>query len=57
MKTQTALILAHLRDRGGITSIEALELYGCFRLAARISDIKALGYEVTTETVHAPNGK
>ena len=56
MKTQTLLILAHLQTHDGITSLEALDLYGCFRLAARIADLKALGYTITSETVQR-NGK
>ena len=40
--TQTEAILAALRRRGeeGLTPLEALDAFGCFRLAARIADIK-----------------
>lgn len=48
---QTAAILNHLQVIGPITPLEALDRYQCFRLAARIADIKALGYTVETETV------
>jgi hypothetical protein len=42
--TQTELVLDELRRRGeaGLTPIEALRDIGTFRLAARISDAKAL---------------
>lgn len=40
-----------------ITPIEALDLFGCFRLGARIADIKAKGYLVYSEFVTGENGK
>lgn len=49
--TQTEAILRHLQVEGSISPIEALERYGCFRLAARISDLKALGHPIETEIV------
>jgi hypothetical protein len=55
--TQTDRILAHLQAHQSITPIEALELYGCFRLAARISDLREAGHQIETETVRGPNGK
>ena len=39
MKTQTQKILKHMR-KGWINPLQALRLYGCFRLAARINEIK-----------------
>lgn len=38
-------ILAHMMH-APITPIEALDLYGCFRLAARIRDLKDEGYPI-----------
>lgn len=49
MKTQTQNILAHLQLGNSITPIEALNMFGCLRLGARIHDIKRLGYDVITE--------
>ena len=51
--TQTTAILRILRLRGTITPLEALEEVGCFRLAARISDLRAEGYPIVTECVEA----
>ena len=48
--SQTTQILRHLK-RGPITPIQALEKYGCFRLAARIHDLRGQGHKITTETV------
>ena len=39
-KTQVAGILDYMREGKEITSLEALNLFGCLRLAARIADIK-----------------
>jgi hypothetical protein len=50
MKTsQTEAILEHLKSGKTITPIEALNLYGSFRLAARISDLRQQGHNIITE--------
>lgn len=40
--TQTDAILAALRRGAPLTPADALRLFGCFRLAARISDARKL---------------
>ena len=57
--TQTAQILALLRANGerGLTAIEALREANCFRLAARIADLKAEGYEITSTMETTDTGK
>ncbi len=58
--TQTDAIVAALRSGRRLTPIEALNDFGCFRLAARISDAKALlreGEEIVSETVRVSGGK
>ena len=56
---QTDAILALLRARGdrGITALDALEEVGSFRLAARISDLHAAGYTITSTMETTANGK
>ena len=49
--TQQEKILGHMQTQGPINPIEALNEYGCFRLAARISDLKKLGHTIDT-TMH-----
>lgn len=56
MPNQTDLILAHLKRGESITPLEALNLYGCFRLGARIDDLRNKGYEIQTDMVPS-NGK
>lgn len=53
--TQTDQILAALQ-RGPITALDALRDFGCFRLAARINDLRRAGHQITTHTIEAPGG-
>ena len=53
--TQSEQILTHLRSRS-ISAIEALGEYGCFRLAARIDELRKAGHRIESRTVKA-NGK
>lgn len=48
--TQLEQILSHLRS-APITPMQALVDYGCFRLAARIRDLRDDGHEIHTENV------
>jgi len=45
-----------MKDIGGITPIDALNLYGCFRLGARIWDLRDKGHDTKTEII-TKNGK
>ena len=48
--SQKKQILRYLQThRRGITPIDALEKFGCFRLSARISDLRELGYDIRTD--------
>jgi Helix-turn-helix domain len=47
---QNVMVLEHLLS-APITPIEALNLYGCFRLAARIYDLRQAGNEIITMRV------
>lgn len=47
--TQCEKILRHLQTYGTITPMEDLQEYSCFRLGARVHDLKRLGYPVKTE--------
>jgi len=38
--TQEEAILNYMRGGNTITSLEALDIFGCFRLASRISDLR-----------------
>lgn len=45
--TQKTSVFAHLK-RKSITPLEALNLYGCFRLAAIIHKLRSSGMEIKT---------
>ena len=47
---QAKSIKDHLSRVGHITPLEALNLYGCFRLAARIDELRRQGLPIVTET-------
>lgn len=54
--SQNTDILNHLQ-KGPITTLEALNKYGCFRLASRINDLRRQGHEIITTNKELPNGK
>ena len=45
---QSKQILDYMRINGSITPMEALNLFGCMRLGARIYDLKAEGHKIIT---------
>jgi len=52
---QKKAILKHMRT-SWISPIEALNRFGCFRLAPRILEIKEDGYNVVDRWKESPNG-
>ena len=53
--SQTTQIFDMLK-RGPVTAMDALQQAGCFRLAARIADLRQQGHHIETETIEV-NGK
>lgn len=53
--TQNQRILDYIERHGSITALEAMRDIGCMRLAARIADLKELGYPIVSETVTVDN--
>jgi hypothetical protein len=49
METQNQLIRQHLESGKSITPLEALSMYGCLRLGARIYDLRQDGLPIKTE--------
>ena len=47
--SQKELILNHLKTGRTLTAIEALNQFGCFRLASRIVDLKKDNHDIKTE--------
>jgi len=56
--TQAERVLAYMREHPeGITAMEALGELGCFRLAARIYDLRAEGHQITEEAYSTSTSK
>lgn len=54
--TQAGRILAYLQAGHRLTALEALDLFGCFRLAARIHELRE-NWEIQERTVETASGK
>jgi hypothetical protein len=55
--SHNALIKGWLLNGYYITQLEALNMFGCFRLAARISDLRNEGCSIATKIITLQNGK
>lgn len=53
--TQTERILQHMKEYGSITSQEAMQWYGVFRLASRIADLRQAGVKIEKRIVKGKN--
>jgi len=53
MEAQTKQILAHLESGKSITPIDALNLFGVFRLSARIKNLRDQGHKVVTDMIQS----
>ena len=50
-ETQCNKILAHIKEHGSISPIEARVLYGVMRLASRVNDLRRRGVDIESELV------
>lgn len=57
MDTQKTQIHNYLLSGKSLTGMDALTLFGCFRLAARISDLEREGVRIAHTPEKLPNGK
>ena len=48
-KSQKQQILDFLLEGGRLTQLVALNKFGCFRLASRISELRSEGFDIRTE--------
>jgi len=51
-ETQNKQIRLHLQSGSPLTSIQALKLFGCFRLSARIYDLKKQGLDIEAKPIY-----
>ena len=56
-KSQCDMIANWLERGFSITSLEALQRFGCMRLASRICDLRERGMNIVTEKIVTTNGK
>jgi hypothetical protein len=56
-KSQRDRIRLHLEQGHSLTQLEALNLFGCFRLGARILELKKTGYAIRGRVIHDPVSK
>lgn len=57
MQTQNEMILEALQKGRELTPLDALSEFGCFRLAARIKDLRDRGVNIEMKKVKSGNGK
>ena len=55
--SQCAQIKAWLEQGNKLTSLEALNLFGCMRLASRIHDLVERGINIKKERIQVDSGK
>lgn len=55
-ESQKKLILDWLSEGHSITALQALNMFGCLRLASRICDLKSEGFPIVKEMIEV-NGK
>jgi hypothetical protein len=55
--SQTKQIANYLNKGRKLTPIQALNKFGCFRLAARISDLRNDGMNISTKIIKLDNRK
>jgi hypothetical protein len=49
--SHNGIVLRHLRAGKRITAYEAVQLYGIYRLAARVNDLRKAGHDIKSEDV------
>lgn len=53
--TQCEKILRYIEENGSITPLDAMQEFGCMRLASRMCDIKKMGYPVRVKIESSKN--
>ena len=55
--SQRREIRAWLESGNSITAFEALQMYGCLRLASRIYELREEGMDIVVKRIITPSGK
>lgn len=56
-ETQNQQVLGYLKTGKVITPLDALDMFGCFRLAARVYDLRMRGWPIHCDRVALEGGK
>jgi hypothetical protein len=56
IKSQNESILRYLRSGGKVTSLTALQMFGCLRLSGRVWDLKKEGHNIKNRWVRVGRG-
>lgn len=56
-RSQCDKILAHMQSGKSISQYEAAQKFGCYRLSARIWDLRDRGYEINKQMVTKKNAE
>jgi hypothetical protein len=57
MKSQEEQILAYLKSGKRLTQLDAYKKFNCWRLSARICDLRREGHPIETEHINTPTDK
>lgn len=55
--SQSTEILMWLKGGHKLTPLEALNQFGCFRLSARVDDLKKQGHKIESKMIEVESGK
>ena len=50
-------IMQYLHNGNSLTSLEALNMFGCMRLPARVDDLRKEGHKIITTMIKLDSGK
>lgn len=56
-RSQCDQIVQYMSAGYSLTSLDALRLFGCMRLASRICDLRERGYDISTCRIRTNTGK
>jgi hypothetical protein len=55
--SQCSEILTHLQSGKTLTPVEALDLFGCFSLSQRVTELRRRGHSIVTSMIELKSGK
>ena len=56
-ETQNQQVLSYLKTGKVITPLDALNMFGCFRLAARVYELRTRGWPIHCERIDVGEGR